>query len=93
MSVLQHWSFFCFHALICRVFVRSGVCQFKRVAHELCAFEKRVVFLVDMKKKNIVFLLRFRVKQSNKKKRKICSEKERCKATVVKKKKKVMCFR
>lgn len=49
--------------------------------------KKRVVFLVNMKKKNIVFLLRFRVKQSNKKKRKICSEKERCKATVVKKKK------
>lgn len=48
--------------------------------------KKRVVFLVNMKKKNIVFLLRFRVKQSNKKKRKICSEKERCKATVVKKK-------
>lgn len=32
--------------------------------------KKRVVFLVNMKKKNIVFLLRFRVKQSNKKKEK-----------------------
>lgn len=43
-----------------------------------------------MKKKKVVFLLRFRVKVT-KKKRKICSEKERCKATVVKKKLKKIC--